>query len=183
MPTLRTERLTLRPFALRDARAVQTLAGEREVALTTLNIPHPYEDGMAEAWIDTHEADWRARTCLALAIEHGDLGVIGAISMRLNVEHNRGEIGYWLGIPFWNQGFATEAAAAMTHFGFAELHLTRIEARHLGSNPASGRVIEKLGMQREGVLRDHIHKFGSIEDTIVYSILARDYDVENRRSS
>lgn len=181
IPSLKTKRLLLRPFAQSDAGLVQTLAGPMEVASTTLNIPHPYEDGLAEAWIETHEANWEARESLALAIEHADAGLMGAISIRLNLDHLRGEIGYWLGIPFWNQGFATEAAAAMVHFGFADLGLNRIEARFLGSNPASGRVIEKLGMKREGVLRDHIRKFGSVEDTVVYSILSGEYDVEKHQ--
>ena len=68
MPTLRTHRIVLRPFAQEDAPRVQELAGAREVALGTLTIPHPYEDGVAEEWIGSLEEQWRGRDALMLAM-------------------------------------------------------------------------------------------------------------------
>jgi len=175
IPTLTTERLTLRPFSLSDAAEVQRLAGERDVAATTLNIPHPYEDGMAEEWIRGHAPHWEEKTHLSLAVTTATDGVVGAISLTLSLAHGRAELGYWIGVPYWNRGYATEAGRALLAFGFGELGLKRIEAHYLGSNPASGKVMERLGMKREGLLRQHIVKWGRTEDVVLYGILASEF--------
>jgi ribosomal-protein-alanine N-acetyltransferase len=183
-PTLQTERLRLRPFSLADAPVVHALAGAREVAATTLNVPHPYEDGMAEAWIGTPapgSAAGEQATC-ALVLREGD-ELVGAIGLVVNGVHARAELGYWVGVPFWNQGLATEAAREVLRFGFEELELNRIYAMHLTRNPASGRVMEKAGMQYEGRLRQHIQKWDRFEDLDFYGLLAvewRQPDIANR---
>lgn len=172
--SLTTARLLLRPFELGDAAVVQRLAGDPEVALTTQNIPHPYEDGMAEEWIASHLAAWEAKRLLALAVTTAAEGLVGAVSLTITAAHRRGELGYWIGRPYWNRGYATEAAAAVVDFGLEELGLYRIQARHLTRNPASGRVMQKIGMVREGILRKHIVVRGQIEDVVMYSILVTD---------
>jgi len=86
-------------------------------------------------------------------------------------EHHRAELGYWIAKESWNCGYATEASQAVIDFGFGTLGLHRIQARHLVRNPASGRVMEKLGMQQEGIERDSIIKWGRYESLVVYSIL------------
>jgi ribosomal-protein-alanine N-acetyltransferase len=173
MPTLRTPRLVLRPFRLNDAPAVQRLAGEREVAANTLTVPHPYPDGAAEEWIATHAAGWAAKDVLTLAVTTpGDDVLVGAVGLALAMADRRAELGYWIGIPWWNLGYATEASRAIIDFGFTSLGLHRIMARHMARNPASGRVMQKLGMQREGVLREHTLKWGVFEDLVVYAVLS-----------
>ena len=174
MPTLHTDRLTLRPCTALDAPVVQHLAGDREVASTTLNIPHPYEDGMAEEWIASHVPRWEALDFLALAVTHAEDGLVGVVSLDLSMAHRRAELGYWIGVPFWNRGYATEASRVLIDFGFEELGLNRIEAQYLMRNPASGRVMEKLGMRREGVRRQHTVKWGVSEDVGICSLLATD---------
>ena len=174
IPSLQTRRLLLRPFALGDAPIVQRLAGDRDVASTTLTIPHPYEDGMAEAWIETHLSNWEAKKVLTLAVTTDEDGLVGAIGLHLKMEHRRAEVGYWIGVPFWNRGYATEAAGAVTNFGFDELDLNRIEAHHFTHNPASGRVMEKLGMKLEGVRRQHVLKGDKLEDLTLYALLRSD---------
>jgi len=153
---------------------VQRLAGTREIADTTLTIPHPYLDGMAESWIGTHGDAWdrQERATLAITTEAG--GVIGAISLHLKQAHRRAELGYWVGRPFWNHGYATEAARAVIAFGFSALGLNRIHAAHLTRNPASGRVLIKAGMRFEGTLREHIIKGERPEDLAEYAILCAD---------
>ena len=175
LPTLRTERLLLRGFSLADATRVQELAGSREVASTTLTLPHPYEDGMAEAWIEGHSAAWDERKRLTLAITNEADGLIGGIGLHLVAEHRRAEMGYWIGVPYWNRGFATEAAAAVLAYGFGKLGLHRILARHFGRNPASGRVLRKLGMIHEGTLREHVVRWGQLEDLECYAILEHEW--------
>jgi RimJ/RimL family protein N-acetyltransferase len=94
------------------------------------------------------------------------------VSLHVQREHRRGELGYWVGLPFWNCGYATEAAAALMEFGFDELDLNRIQARHMMRNPASGRVMQKLGMRPEGVHRELVLVRGSFEDVAMYALLA-----------
>lgn len=175
-PSLTTQRLLLRPFAIADAPRVRALAGEREIAATTLNIPHPYGAGMAEAWISQHAAAFDAREMATFAVvTAGDDTLIGAVGLTINAAHARAELGYWIGVPYWNQSYATEAAREVLRFGFQELELHRIHATHLARNPASGRVMQKIGMQREGRLRDHFSKWGVFEDVEIYGILADDW--------
>jgi len=175
-PTLRTPRLALRPFATSDASTVQRLAGVAAVADTTLTIPHPYTDGLAEAWIATHEPPYTRRDNVVFAITGEEGNLVGAINLRLELGHHRGELGYWIGEPFWGRGYATEAVRAVLEYGFLTLALNRIEARHLVRNPASGRVMQKAGMRREGEQRQHVRKNGRFEDLEYYGILRSDLD-------
>lgn len=173
MPTLKTKRLVLRPFRPGDAAEVQRLAGAREIAAGTLTVPHPYPDGAAEEWIATHPGNWAERKGLTLAVtrRHDD-ALVGAVGLMLTMADRRAELGYWVGVPWWNLGYATEASRAIIDFGFASLGLHRIMARHMVRNPASGRVMLKLGMQQEGILRQHTLKWGVFEDLVVYAVLA-----------
>ena len=171
-PSLQTERLLLRPFVLADAADVQRLAGEREIAAFTTNIPHPYEDGVAEQWIGTHQEAFEQGRAAHWAIVLRDRGLlIGAIGLSIQREHARAEMGYWIGRPYWGRGYCTEAARAVLRYGFTVLGLNRIYAAHMRSNPASGRVMQKIGMRYEGRLRQHVLKWGVFEDLEVYSIL------------
>jgi ribosomal-protein-alanine N-acetyltransferase len=175
-PTLDTERLTLRPFIAYDAFDVERLAGAREVADTTLNIPHPYPHGGAAEWIRLHGPAWADGTSATFAIVGKKTGaLVGAISLIIKREHRRAELGYWIALDCWNRGYATEASRRLIDFGFEILGLHRIEARHFLRNPASGRVMEKLGMQKEGQERDWAIKWDRFETLVVYSILEPDW--------
>ncbi|HXG57559.1 MAG TPA: GNAT family N-acetyltransferase [Thermoanaerobaculia bacterium] len=177
IPTLETARLRLRPFDVADAPAVQALAGAREVARNTLMIPHPYPDGVAGEWIATHEQLVASEREVDMAIvlrESGEL--IGAIGLILKREHDTGEIGYWIGVPYWGRGYATEAAGAVIDYGFRVWSLNRIEAYHFSRNPASGRVMVKNGMRHEGTLRQRHKKWGEYLDDEVYAILRSEWE-------
>lgn len=176
LPTVTTGRLVLRPFRLSDAADVQRLAGDWAVADTTLNIPHPYPDGAAEQWISSHGERFQRREIMTLAITLRDSGELaGCISLRLNDDHGRAEMGYWMGVPYWNQGYCSEAARALVAYGFGQLGLHRIYAHHLARNPASGRVMQKAGMSYEGAQRQHIRKHDRYEDLVGYAILHDEY--------
>jgi RimJ/RimL family protein N-acetyltransferase len=175
-PSLESKRLILRPFHVADAPAVQRLAGERDIADTTRNIPHPYADGMAEAWIQSHEPGYEDGTVATFAIiprDNPDL--VGAIGLQIDQDLGMAELGYWIGKPFWNLGYATEAAIAILAFGFNDLRLNRIQAGHLARNPTSGRVMEKAGMVLEGKTRQATIKRGQREDLVYYGILREDW--------
>ena len=180
-PTLRTARLVLRPFRDADAPEVQRLCGDPRIADTTLAIPHPYPDGAAEAFIARHQADYDAGRDLTLAITEKDGGaLVGAVGLRINPEHLRGELGYWIAVPAWNRGYATEAAQAVMRWGFRHAGLHRIHAHHITRNPASGRVMEKLGMSREGELRGWVRKGAVHEDVAVWAVLHDAFEAAGR---
>ena len=176
-PRLVTERLVLRPFHVTDGASVERLAGAREVADTTLAVPHPYPVGGGAQWIATHAAAWERRENLALAIctPAPSSELVGAISLHLSLAHQHGEIGYWIGVASWGRGFATEAARALVGYAFGELGLHRVQGRHFTRNPASGRVLQKLGMRLEGVHRDAYRRWGVFEDVAVYALLASEW--------
>ena len=171
-PTLRTERLVLRPFTLDDAPAVQQLAGAYEVALNTLMIPHPYPEGAAAQWIGMHQADWDEDRLVHFAIDDGQ--VAGAMGLVLKGD-GIAEIGYWIGVPFWGRGYASEAALEVMRYGFEELGLHRIFAQHFTRNPASGRVLQKIGMVYEGLLRHHLKKWDEYVDVTCYGALREEW--------
>lgn len=174
--SLETPRLLLRPFDLQDAPAVQCLAGAREIADTTENIPHPYETGMADEWIASHQAKHAAGSLAVFAIVLRDgMKLIGAIGLTIDRAADKGELGYWIGKPFWGQGFCTEAARAVLGYGFGALSLNRIGARHFARNPASGRVMAKIGMTAEGTARQGAIKWGNYEDLVLYGILRHEW--------
>lgn len=173
LPILETPRLTLRPFRTQDASLVQQYVGIREVADVTLNIPHPYLDGMAEGWIALHEPDFASgkSVCLALTLKNDD-AIIGAVGISLNSEVASGELGYWLGLPYWNNGYMTEAAQALVNYAFKELNLTCINSHHLARNPASGRIMQKIGMKLQEVRKAAPWK-GDLREDIVYYTLPK----------
>lgn len=176
-PTIKTERLILRPFTLADAPEVQRLVGERDIASTTMHIPHPYEDGMAEEWIAAYQERFDRGEQVRFAITHREQDyLIGAIDLfAIDSQHDKAELGYWIGKPYWNQGYCTEAASALLKYGFETLELNRIYATHFSRNPASGRVMQKVGMKHEGCLRQYAKKWGIYEDFETYGILRSEY--------
>ena len=182
LPTLHTDRLVLREYAAEDAPDVQRLVGEWKVARTLSVVPHPYEDGMAEEWIASLRPAYEAGKTLTWAVvlrEEGEL--VGAITLHPNARDDNAELGYWIGRPYWGLGYATEAAREVVRYGFEGLGLHRIHAEHLGSNPASGRVMQKIGMGYEGTRPEHHKKWGAYEDRVDYGLLARDWRDLHRR--
>ncbi len=89
-------------------------------------------------------------------------------------DHRHAELGYWIGVPYWGNGYATEAATAMVKYGFGTLGLHRIFAGHFTNNPASAGVLRKIGMRHEGCQRAHILKWGKFLDLEMYGMLASD---------
>jgi len=172
---LLTQRLVLRPFADSDAEVVEQLLNDKEIASNTRSIQYPYPPGDALKWIARHQVMWENGNAYNFSIRlHASDELVGAIGLESNkVDHNA-ELGYWLGRKFWNQGFTTEAARRVIEFGFETVGFYRITAHHLSRNPASGRVLEKIGMTKEGLLRGHVRKWGVFEDIFLYGMLAND---------
>ena len=172
-PTLETKRLRLRKFTEDDIAELVPLIAAREVAATTLRIPHPYTEKEAR--------DFLARTCtddeVRFAITLRNEGrLCGGMGLRLAPEYQHAELGYWLGVPYWGHGYATEAGREVLRYGFEELGLHRIFASHFKHNPASGGVLRKLGMRYEGCQREHLRKWDRFVDSELYGILRQEWE-------
>ena len=175
-PTLLTEQLQLRPFHMDDASQVQHLLQCREIAANTRTIDHPYPEGAAAIWIATHPESWNTGGAAVFAIcdRNDEATIVGAIGLELDHTNEHAEMGYWIGEPYWGKGICTEAAKEILRFGFQHFGLRRIHAHCLSCNPASGRVLEKAGFQHEGMLRQHMKKWGVFEDIEFYGILSEE---------
>lgn len=173
---LRTARLLLRPFRRDDIPALLPLIGAREVAATTLRIPHPYTAADAEQFLEYTERVWDKNegARFGVFLSQGER-LIGGIGLQANRDHRHAELGYWIGVPFWGKGYCTEAVREVLKYGFESLDLQRIFASHFVNNPASGRILQKVGMKHEGTLRRHILKWGEYLDLELYALLAGDY--------
>jgi len=171
IPTLFTKRLILRPFALTDGPTVRELAGNIKIAENTLNMPYPYPEGEAEKWIATHAAEFSGKRNLVLAIcKKDDSTLVGCIGLQLNLYVGNAELGYWIGEPYWKNGYATEAAREMIRFGFEKLGLHKVFAHVYVTNPASAKVLRKAGMKQEGYLEKHVRHWGNYKDLLIFGI-------------
>ena len=173
VPTIKTERLVLRAYELGDIAELVPLIGAREVAANLARVPYPYTEQDARNFINSIKATPdEARFAVALS-NSGHL--IGGIGLRIDSAHSRAELGYWLGIPYWGQGYANEAARAVVHYGFETLGLHRIWASVFQGNEVSAKVLNKLGMRHEGCLRHHVLKWGRFIDLEMYGILRSEW--------
>lgn len=174
-PELTTARLVLRPYRMSDASEVQRLAGAKEIADGT-HLPHPYPDGFAEEWIGRLPQRYDDGELVAFAITLAQNGsFVGSIGLGLDQANQRGQLGYWIGVPYWGKGYCTEAARAILRYGFEVLRLQRIWAPHFRDNPASGRVLQKIGMKHEGCQRAHIAHSGGFKDLELYGMLRSEF--------
>ncbi|MBX3063122.1 MAG: GNAT family N-acetyltransferase [Anaerolineae bacterium] len=175
-PTLYGERVNLRAFRTADADRIVELLQNPEIADNTLNIPYPYERWMALDWLDTHALNFENGISVNYAITlRGSGELCGSIGLVINEYHQHAEMGYWLGKAYWNSGLMTEAARLVIDYGFRDLGLHRIHANHFPRNPASGRVMQKAGMQYEGLRREYYRKDDHFEDVVLYFILKQDW--------
>ena len=140
---MRSKRLTYRPLVAADAGRIAALAGEWDIARMTSRIPHPYSLIDADLWIASLETDEFVR---GLELEGELIGAVGYIE----TDEREAEIGYWIGKPWWGNGFATEAARTLLAYCFQEAGYRRLTCGHFVDNPASARVISKLGFRRIG---------------------------------
>jgi len=141
-----TSRLTLRPFTKADSFDVQNLVGNVNVSKSTLNIPHPYDDQQAKEWIACHQLQWYQKLAVTYAVVYSSThDLVGSISL-MDITRGEASLGYWIGEPYWNMGFCTEASNAIIQFAFKTMKLRKLLANHASNNPASGKVMRKIGM-------------------------------------
>lgn len=176
LPRIETERLVLRKMTMADAADIYEYGKDPEVARHVLW--DAYRNvGEAKQYLRYIQRQYRMGDPSSWGIELKETGrLIGTIGfMWWNRNYRSAEVGYSLSRDCWNKGLMTEALRAVIRFGFEEMNLNRIEAQHETGNPASGRVMEKVGMQKEGVLRSRLFNKGRYVDVALYAILRREF--------
>ena len=144
-PELRTSRLILRPIDRSHLELMLPLISAREIAATTLRIPHPYTQKDADEYFAAMEVLVEKGVMLRRSIFLVDTDeYCGSVGLHIERDHDRAEMGYWIGVPYWGRGIASEAAEAIVRYGFTDLNLNRIYATVFAGNVASRRVAEKL---------------------------------------
>jgi RimJ/RimL family protein N-acetyltransferase len=151
--TLETERLTLRRPTLADVGAIARIADDRRIAENT-RLPHPYSQDHAVDFV-RHVANRQRETVFLIEHNYTPIGMVGA-DWR---EEETPELGYWLGVDYWGQGFATEASRALIDFTFEEFDIPLIRSGARVANPASRNILEKCGFQWCGV---ELHRFEAL---------------------
>jgi RimJ/RimL family protein N-acetyltransferase len=170
--TLETARLILGGYSESDIPELVSLIGARKVAATTARIPHPYGEKEAREFLAGAARENEHGFAIRLR-SNGRL--VGGIGLHPDIEQWRAELGYWIGVPFWGNGYATEAAREVVRYGFENLKLNRIFATYFRGNEASGRVLKKIGMRYEGRMRQAAFRWDRFFDLELYSILREEF--------
>jgi RimJ/RimL family protein N-acetyltransferase len=171
---LETARLILRPFTLDDCERVSDLVGNPNVTRTTLSLPSPYTAEVARGWITGHRQSFEDGSGRHYAIcLKADGLLVGCISLCGNSGSRPGEIGYWIGEPYWNMGIGTDSVRAIVDYGFAACGFHKIRALCFVGNVGSRRVLEKNGFQLEGELVDEVCKDGQYRSVWSFGKIAR----------
>lgn len=181
LPEITTPRLILRGIRMSDARDIYEYSRDPLVARHVLWEAHQ-SIHQTRAYIRYVLRQYRSGMPSSFCIELKETGkVIGTIGfMWISSENRSGEVGYSLSRDCWNQGYMTEALAAILRFGFETLNLNRIEAQHETDNPASGRVMIHVGMGKEGTLRSRLYNKSRFVDVELYAILREDWKKNNK---
>mgnify|MGYP000028301856 FL=1 len=176
MPRLETPRLILRRLEMRDAPDLFDYSRDPQVA------KHVLWDAQtsvseARAYVRYMLRRYRAGEPASWGIEEKETGrVVGTIGyMWYQRDNNACEVGYSLARRRWNRGYMTEALAEVLRFSFEELGVDRVEAQHEVENAASGAVMRKCGMRKEGTLRGRLYNKGRYVDVDLYAMLREDY--------
>ena len=149
-PQIETDRLILGKLSASDIPKIVEYAGNIKIAQNTLNMPHPYEEKDAIFWINLANESFANKSAYVFGIRLKSTNeFMGGVGIRLTPRFNHADLGYWLGEPFWNNGYMTEAVKAVLEFGFITLDLHKIFATYLIENPASGKVMYNNGMIKE----------------------------------
>ena len=171
-PHIELDKLILNQPTEDDCLEISQILNHEVYSSNTINIPFPYTEKDAKFWVGLSETGFKNNNHLIFAIrEKVNEKIIGAIDLGIDIRFNKAELGFWLEKKYWNKGITTEAAKAMIKFGFCNLKLKRIYASHFDFNGSSGKVLEKAGMTKEGLLKCHTYKNGEYQNHILYSII------------
>lgn len=184
MPTLETKRLILRRITMRDAKDIFAYSRDEEVARHVLwsaqkdiSEAKEYCRFMMKRYRCDQPSSWGI-------IEKATDRLVGTIGyMDYNEDNATVEVGYSLARWMWNGGYMTEALSRVIAYTFDAMDINRIEAQHELDNPSSGRVMEKCGMLKEGVMRQRLYNKGRYVDVALYAILKEDYEKKKEQNT
>ncbi len=174
-PILKTQRLRLGKLRVEDIKRIVELANNKTISDNTLTFPYPYTEENAIFWINFSNEGFKSKEHYVFGIFLNEETFIGGIGLHLDNKNSKAELGYWIAEPYWKNGFATEASERIIKFGFEYLNLNKIYATHFIYNPDSEKVLIKIGMQYEGLLKCHHLKNGKFEDVKQYAILKSEF--------
>lgn len=175
-PEINTNRLILSKLSFHDVPKIVEYAGSKKIAETTLNIPHPYKEKDAVFWIKSANQGLENKTQFTFGIRiKNSYEFIGGIGLKIESKFNRAELGYWIAEKYWNLGYATEAVKGILEFGFEKLNLNKIYATYLEENTASGKVMIKNRMVKEGELKEHTKKGENYKNLIQYRLTFKEF--------
>lgn len=175
-PELQSPRLLLRQPKISDLPYVTILANDPDISRNTSSMPFPYYEKNAVAWLNMAFQGFDSGERFIFAIElNATKQFIGGIGFSINKENNRAEIGYWLGREFWNKGYCSEALPMIIKFAFEEIKINKLIATHFPYNPASGKVLEKCGMNKEGEFKEYIKRKDQFFDLVHYGLTKKEY--------
>lgn len=164
---IETTRMILKPFDLRDKRELALKLNDPKISEMTANIPYPYTEIDAEKFILESTEKWNAKKGYIFKLEEkSNQSLIGCVGAHLFKKDNNAMIGYWIAQDSWGKGYCSEAVQKVVDFCRNDLKLKRIFANYKSINPASGRVLEKVGMSPEGVLKSHVKYGGGYCDLV-----------------
>ena len=176
LPTIKTERLILRRMKLSDAEDIFAYAFDEELTKTTNWSAHKTiqdSENYLRTMIKRYSYNQASEWCMVLRATGKVIGTCGFVSWV--PKHYSGEIGYSIARKYWNMGLTTEAIRSVIDFGFNVVKLNRIEAKCKIHNIASERVMQKVGMQLEGIMREGMYVKDKFHSLKIYSILLKDY--------
>jgi [ribosomal protein S5]-alanine N-acetyltransferase len=183
-PLLETDRLVLRRLSIGDAGAIFGIMSDAET-MKHMDFPPMAEIGEAEASLAREQEGFAAGGSLRWGLTlRGEDDVIGSCTLfQISLESRRAELGYFLGRPYWGQGYNHEALTRVVEYAFAELGLNRIEAELDPQNAASARAVHRLGFVDEGLLRERWIVSGVVSDSLMVGLLRSDWEVASRRQT
>ena len=183
LPVLESERIILTELKSADIPQITSYADNENISAYTLNLPSPYTEKDAVYWINLANQGLKNATHYIFGIRvKPQIEFIGGIGLTVEQRFKRAEIGYWIAEPFWNKGYATEATELIVKFGFETLRLNKLTSSHLDKNPASGKVMIKNEMIKEGELKEHILKGSTYHSLILYGLTRGDYEKNKYRA-
>jgi ribosomal-protein-alanine N-acetyltransferase len=174
-PTLETKRLILRKLRLEDAKDVFEYASDPEVSKYVTWEPHRSIEDSINLIKFTHERYEKREGIIWGIVYKENNKVIGTCDISLAIKHFRAEIAYAISRDYWGKGLMTEAVKEVIKFGFEKMNLNRIQAMCIPENIGSYRVMEKVGMKYEGLIREYMYIKGKFQDLKLYSILRIEY--------